>query len=152
MKSLANAADCDEILSRVRAVDASAVRQWGTMTSGEMLCHLADANECALGRRIAVPVDNILQRTVVKFVALTIPIQWPHGIPTRPEFDPQRAGTKPDIFEADRARVARLVQELAGLNANATAHRHPIFGPLSKAEWKRWGYLHADHHLRQFSA
>jgi len=26
----------------------------------------------------------------------------------------------------------------------------PIFGPLTRAEWLRWGYLHADHHLRQF--
>ena len=152
MKSLANAVDFDEILSRVRALDTSPARQWGTMTSGEMLCHLADAYECALGRRTAMPVDNLLQRTLVKFVALRLPMQWPHGIPTRPEFDPQRAGTKPSTFEADRERVARLVQEVAGLSADATAGRHPIFGPLSIAEWKRRGYLHADHHLRQFSA
>ena len=29
---------------------------------------------------------------------------------------------------------------------------HPLFGPLTEPEWKRWGYLHADHHLRQFHA
>jgi hypothetical protein len=29
-------------------------------------------------------------------------------------------------------------------------HSHPIFGPMSKADWLRWGYLHMDHHLRQF--
>ena len=27
---------------------------------------------------------------------------------------------------------------------------HPMFGPMSAADWMRWGYLHADHHLRQF--
>jgi hypothetical protein len=27
---------------------------------------------------------------------------------------------------------------------------HPIFGPMSRENWMRWGYLHADHHLRQF--
>ncbi len=27
---------------------------------------------------------------------------------------------------------------------------HPVFGELSEWEWMRWGYLHADHHLRQF--
>jgi hypothetical protein len=27
---------------------------------------------------------------------------------------------------------------------------HPIFGRITRAEWLRWGYLHADHHLRQF--
>ncbi len=27
---------------------------------------------------------------------------------------------------------------------------HPYFGNLTKWEWMRWAYLHADHHLRQF--
>ena len=28
--------------------------------------------------------------------------------------------------------------------------RHPIFLDLTQTQWMRWGYLHADHHLRQF--
>jgi hypothetical protein len=28
--------------------------------------------------------------------------------------------------------------------------RHPIFGELTEREWMRWGYLHTDHHFRQF--
>jgi len=31
-------------------------------------------------------------------------------------------------------------------------HPPPIFGDMSEAEWMRWGYLHCDHHLRQFGA
>jgi len=27
---------------------------------------------------------------------------------------------------------------------------HPIFGAMKPWDWMRWGYLHADHHLRQF--
>jgi hypothetical protein len=26
----------------------------------------------------------------------------------------------------------------------------PLFGELTPYQWLRWGYLHADHHLRQF--
>jgi hypothetical protein len=29
-------------------------------------------------------------------------------------------------------------------------HAHSFFGRLSRTEWLRWGYLHMDHHLRQF--
>jgi hypothetical protein len=29
---------------------------------------------------------------------------------------------------------------------------HPVFGPMTRVDWLRWGYLHVDHHLRQFSA
>ena len=32
-----------------------------------------------------------------------------------------------------------------------TVTRHPAFGAMSAREWLRWGWLHADHHLRQFS-
>jgi hypothetical protein len=27
---------------------------------------------------------------------------------------------------------------------------HPIFGKMKEKPWMRWGYLHSDHHLRQF--
>ena len=26
----------------------------------------------------------------------------------------------------------------------------PMFGHMSEKDWMQWGYLHADHHLRQF--
>jgi hypothetical protein len=49
------------------------------------------------------------------------------------------------------------VQELETLLARFTAaerdfrwQRHPIFGVMTEQEWLRWGYLHMDHHLRQF--
>ena len=35
---------------------------------------------------------------------------------------------------------------------NVEFHPHPFFGDMSEAEWMRWGYLHCDHHLRQFGA
>jgi hypothetical protein len=31
-------------------------------------------------------------------------------------------------------------------------HTHPLLGTMSNAAWLRWGYLHVDHHLRQFGA
>jgi hypothetical protein len=27
---------------------------------------------------------------------------------------------------------------------------HPMFKKMSEGQWMRWGYLHMDHHLRQF--
>jgi len=27
-----------------------------------------------------------------------------------------------------------------------------MFPEMNEREWMRWGYLHADHHLRQFGA
>jgi hypothetical protein len=27
-----------------------------------------------------------------------------------------------------------------------------MFGSMQRTDWLRWGWLHADHHLRQFGA
>jgi len=27
---------------------------------------------------------------------------------------------------------------------------HSLFGQMSYVDWMRWGYLHTDHHLREF--
>ena len=55
-------------------------------------------------------------------------------------------------FERDRAELLKLVERFCEFcNAPKRPRAHPIFGEFREDEWLRWGYLHADHHLRQFS-
>ena len=44
-----------------------------------------------------------------------------------------------------------LIQRFSGPEAQLSGD-HPLFGALSAAEWGRFSYRHADHHLRQFGA
>jgi hypothetical protein len=153
VKTLAQSADQAEILRRLRDVRPDSARRWGRMSAPQMVCHLGDAFRIALGQKDVSHVPGFLNRTVVKWVALYAPLRWPHGIVTRPEIDQQLSGcTKPGDFAAD-------VKEVEGLVAIFTARRpggiwpdHPIFGKMSEDDWMRWGYLHMDHHLRQFGA
>lgn len=145
--SLAEPGRVEELTTRLGRVESDASRRWGRMTSHEMLCHLADAFDAVLDRRELSHVDTWFQRTVIKYVALHTPIPWPKGVPTRPEVDPRRAGTRPSVFGDDRARAIRGLREFAA----ATAYgRHPVFGHMSREEWLLWGFGHTDHHLRQF--
>ena len=123
--------------------------RWGRLSAAEAVCHLADSFRVGLDERPASPADSVLTRTVVKLIGLYVPIRWPHGVPTRPEVDPQRRGTRPVDFAGDRATLAALLERFAAPEA-VLAPRHPIFGPMSRGDWARWGYLHMDHHLRQF--
>jgi hypothetical protein len=59
-------------------------------------------------------------------------------------------GTSPLEFAADRARLLENFADFCGCAELATPH--PMFGSMQRADWLRWGWLHADHHLRQFSA
>lgn len=115
-----------------------------------MICHLNDSYLLAIGERTASSASGPLQRTVVKYLAIHIPIRWPRDIHTRPEVEQGVGGTAPADFEADRRLLLATIDRFCVPHPEIGKHDHPIFGPMSIAEWMRWGFLHADHHLRQF--
>lgn len=84
----------------------------------------------------------------MKWGALYLPMPWPKGVPTRPEVDQNKGGTRPGDFEADKSKLIAAFSRFA--KTDMTGRAHPIFGVMTEAQWKRWGYLHTDHHLRQF--
>ena len=149
MKTLARERDRDELVRRLRTVRPDITARWGRMSAHQMICHLADAFRMATGRKVLSPASGPLQRSVVKWIALYLPVAWPAGIPTRPEADQMIAGTKPVEFARDVAQVETLLAEVAA-QAPGRWPVHPIFGPMSHRAWLRWAYLHTDHHLRQF--
>jgi hypothetical protein len=86
----------------------------------------------------------------VKRFALYVPVPWPKGLPTRPEVEQGVGGTLPVEFERDRDDLVLLMERFSDPSRSIANHAHPIFGKMSCAQWLRWGYLHMDHHLRQF--
>jgi hypothetical protein len=152
MKSFAREKDRRELLARLKTVREDSRSRWGVMTAHQMVCHLADAFLMMIGeRRITADARGLLERTLVKWIALYAPVRWPAGILTRPELDQTAGGTKPERFLVDVSRVELLMQR-AATAADCETRSHPIFGRMSEAAWMRWAYLHMDHHLRQFGA
>ena len=152
MITLADAGVRQTILDRIAKVTPASTRQWGRMTAHEMICHLNDSFGLALGGRQASMASGVFQRTFMKWFALNVPIEWPKGIATRPEMEQGTGGTPPREFEGDRAQLVQLIERFCDARTNFEKQQHPIFGVMRKDEWMRWGYLHADHHLRQFGA
>jgi hypothetical protein len=152
MKTLAHEQCRAELLRRLATLRPENAARWGRMSSHQMLCHLSDACRVALGEKRVSPASGLLQRTVVKWIALYTPMRWPPGIPTRPEIDQYCNGTRPADFHADVSQVAILLGRIAARPADGAWPAHPIFGRMSSRGWLRWAYLHTDHHLRQFGA
>ena len=152
MKTLARQRDKAEILHRLRAVRPESVRRWGRMSAHQMVCHLSDAIRMAMAQKSVSHATSPLQRTIVKWIALYLPLPWPAGILTRPEIDQELGGTKPVDFAADMAELEALLELITAQTRSFDGHLHPIFGRMSDVAWLRWGYLHMDHHLRQFGA
>jgi len=147
-RSLETAANVEDLIVRVGRLEPTSTRRWGIMTAHEVLCHLADSFLMVLGERYASPADTWWSRNVIKWIALHTPLPWPQGVPTRPEVDSRRGGTKPVEFARDQAIVVELIRRVA--RPDAPFGRHPFFGPMTRDEWLLWGYGHVDHHLRQF--
>jgi hypothetical protein len=150
MKSLLNPSDKKDILERLSNLQPASRRRWGRMTPHQAICHLSDAFKFTFGEKEISSVSNPFTRTVVKWIVLYSPLPLPRGVKTRPEADQAIGGTPPEDFEGDRQRLVTLIERFTAASKDGKFHPHPYFGDMSEAEWMRWGYLHCDHHLRQF--
>jgi len=150
VKSLRHPADKEELLRRLSALQPDTRRRWGRMSPHQMVCHLSDSFLTLFGEKDVSSATGRLQRTVVKWVALQLPMAWPPGIPTRPEVDQEFGGTRPVEFGRDVEALLDIVERFTRQSPEFGWRPHPIFGALTDQERMRWGYLHMDHHLRQF--
>lgn len=156
-RNLANPADKQQIVARLNRIQPSSRRLWGKMTAPQMICHLADSFQVTMGEKpwsverirvTPIPVPDWF----LKWVAFEVPLRWQRGTPTRPEVDSEYGGTRPGAFASDVGDLLRLLDRFTRRPRDFEWGPHPIFGPMSEPEWMRWGYLHMDHHLRQFGA
>lgn len=150
MKTLASSRDREEILRRLKEMRPESTRLWGRMSAHQMICHLTDSFRMAMGRKAVSETGSALTRRIVQWVALYLPVPWPAGIRTRPEIDQEVGGTPPADFATDVAELEALFEFVTAELRSFAWKPHPILGPMSDAAWLRWGYLHMDHHLRQF--
>ena len=153
MRSLANPQDKSSAILRLNTVRLDSTRQWGRMSSHQMICHLSDAFRVAIGEKPARLAPNRVNQTLIKWVALRLPLQWPKGFQTPPEVNQEgEVCTRPLDFQKDTTQLLALIERFTARQRDFHFQPHPIFGQLSEWEWLRWGYLHMDHHLRQFGA
>lgn len=146
--------DCrSEVLARLERIHPDTPRRWGKMTAPQMVCHLSDCYLSVMGERPMEIPERLSWLRVMKGVVLYMPHRWPHGVPTRPEFDQLAGGgTAPGQFEEDMRTLLGAIDRFTVQPRAFEFRTHPMFGPMTGGQWMRWGYLHTDHHLRQFGA
>jgi hypothetical protein len=149
VKTLSNVADRQNISLRISALSPGDAARWGLMSVHQMVCHLDDSYKFGLGERYVSPATGFLQRTLLKWLALQTPLPWSKGYPTRPEVEQGKGGSAPIDFRQDVASLLSTLNRFCDALPNPCGP-HPVFREMTAQDWMRWGYLHADHHLRQF--
>ena len=131
-KSLAEPSDRAAILARLRRLTPESRRQWGRMTPHQAVCHVSDSFRSMMSPVPISSVSTIVSRTVVRWIALHAPMQWPHGVKTRPEVDQEVGGTKPVEFVRDRTELEALIDRFAARTSD-DFQAHPMFGQIGRA-------------------
>ena len=149
MKTLRDASVQREIRTRLASLSREDSARWGKMSVDQMICHLRDAFWVGLGEKNVAMVATPVPRRVMKWLALRVPVQWRPGFKSAPDVAQDVDGTRPVEFESDRAGLLSAVEQFCSRLPEPCAP-HPFFGDMTADDWWRWGYLHADHHLRQF--
>ena len=145
MKTLWQAADKQELLTRLSRLNADAPPQWGKMNCGQMLAHLADGMRMTLGDLPCKAKGGPLRYPPLKQLIIYW-LPWPQGAPTAPELISRPS----DGIEQETAAVRTLLERFAQSAGKPQWPEHPAFGKLSAKDWGVLAYRHIDHHLRQF--
>ena len=149
MKTFAHPEDAAEIRARILTLAPSDIPQWGIMTVNQMICHVREAYLYALADTPVDPIPLPYPANVVKQFALKLPTPWPHSTATIPQLKLDAPGMACTNFEQDLATLLSSFDNFCALTNHT--RDHPFFGTMQHSDWMRWGYLHADHHLRQFN-
>jgi hypothetical protein len=153
MKSLINPQCVHEILARLAKIRPDSQRRWGRMNVSQMICHVNDSFLGAMGDRAMEIPSGFSLWPAMKWVSLYSPMPWPKGVTTRPEFDQiLGGGTPPTQFDVNVRELIDSMQKFTAMPRTFQFRPHPMFKVMTEAQWMRWGYLHMDHHLRQFGA
>jgi len=150
VKTLLNQKNEEEILFRLEKIHPASSRRWGKMSAHQMIRHLNDGFKLYMGSLTVVDPGFPYPSRILKFGSLWMPIPWPRNFRTPAELDQQRKNAAPGEFERDIEELKGLVKEFSRKAGDFQWPSHPYLGKMSEVEWMRLGYLHTDHHLRQF--
>ena len=130
--------------SRLRQLRPGAKPAWGRMSADQMLWHINQGLDTAVGR-LTPPADKApLPRPVMKWIVLNLP--WPKNSPTNASFIARQRYD----FETERARCLALVAECVALPLDQAPRMHPMFGLMTGRDQSRLQAKHLDYHLKQF--
>lgn len=137
-----------QIVSRLKALEETAQRKWGTMTPAQMLRHCRSQIEFILSPTSDVKVyPTAFRFAPVRWLALNV-VPWPQNSKTAPEMDVTKKLTDVQDFGREKQLILEALHNLYHMPHVEAIH--PLFGKMGKNQWGRVVWKHLDHHLRQF--
>ena len=145
IKNLFDSSVKQGIIDRIHKLTAQTQRQWGKMDVAQMLAHVQEPIQVALGKR------ELKGHWLLKLIGplfkskLYYSQPYKQGLPTDRSYI--MTGTIKE-FEKEKQQLLELINNFH--EPNVIDARHPVFGKFTKEQWGLATWKHLDHHLRQF--
>ncbi len=149
MRSVLNAKDRKRLVIRFEQLSPEHAQLWGEMNVGQMVCHVGDQLQVALGDIPVKQIGNLVMHTLVKWLIIYTPISVPKG---KVQTVPEMQITKPMDLAKDVNHVKMLLERSSKKAPGSRWGDHPAFGEMTGKQWGIVAYKHTDYHLRQFGA
>jgi Protein of unknown function (DUF1569) len=136
-----------DIITRINSLTPQSPRQWGKMDVSQMLAHLQQPLEVALGIRTIK--GSFFMNLILPLFKKTLwdDKPWKKGLPTDATYI--TTGELKE-FVAEKAKLLELISRFQEKDVNL--EKHPVFGRMNKEQWSKSAWKHIDHHLKQFGA
>jgi hypothetical protein len=138
-----------EFTRRVEALRPDSQRKFGTMSIEQMLKHLRNATEVALGEVTMPDESKPIIRDILFVLIARVITTWPGGKIKAPAY----WSPPPDHdFSGERAGlIGAMNRFVAAVDTTPDkVSTHPILGPLTLQKWSELMGVHIHHHMRQF--
>jgi hypothetical protein len=147
VKNLFDPANKQEIIDRINRLTPESHRQWGKMDVAQMLAHLQQPLEVALGKRTIK--GGFFMNLILPLFKKTLwdDKPWKKGLPTDATYI--MTGESKE-FTTEKAKLLELISQFQDKDVNLD--KHPVFGRMTKEQWSKSAWKHIDHHLKQFGA
>jgi len=122
---------------------------WGKMSVTQMLTHLNDAFRLSLGMKEAKDKSNFFWNKVLFPVSIYAMGFFPRNSSAPVEINQQIGGSNPRDFYTELEFLKKMLDVFNEREAEKIKP-HPLFGKLSKKQWKDLMVVHLNHHLKQF--
>lgn len=134
---------------RIEALRPDSQRKFGKMSVEQMLKHLRNAFEVALGEKTLPDESKPILRDIVFFLIARLITTWPGGRIKAPDY-----WSPPADYDFDGERSGLLAAMGRFMEAFEKSPEkiglHPILGPLTMKKWSQLMGVHIHHHMRQF--
>ncbi|MEJ7610324.1 MAG: DUF1569 domain-containing protein [Ferruginibacter sp.] len=147
MKNLLEKDGFEDITNRVFHLQPEQQAQWGKMNVAQMMAHLQKTFEVPLSEK---PMPRMMIGRLIGWMIkpkLYNETPWKPNLPTAPNF----IINEERDFATEKLGLLNLIEEFHTAGPEKIGrYPHPMFGNITKDQWGKAMYKHADHHLQQF--